>query len=178
MSLARGLDYYTGMIFEGVLQGEDAKHGIGSIAGGGRYDNLIGMFSNKQIPSTGGSVGIERIFNILEMRAKKASTILNPTFAFISSIGCVPKSKVFEVANWCWDDQLTSEIFYEDMKLSEQIVFAASRGAKCMILVAEEELGKGKLLIKDLTTKDQQTVDFSKVDVLRNIHDRFELSLK
>lgn len=45
-SLARGLDYYTGMIFEGVLTGEDAQYGIGSIAGGGRYDNLIGMFSN------------------------------------------------------------------------------------------------------------------------------------
>lgn len=65
-SLARGLDYYTGMIFEGVLQGEDALYGIGSIAGGGRYDNLIGMFSNKPIPSTGGSIGIERIFSILE----------------------------------------------------------------------------------------------------------------
>jgi histidyl-tRNA synthetase len=45
-SLARGLDYYTGMIFEGVLQGKDAEIGIGSIAGGGRYDDLIGMFSN------------------------------------------------------------------------------------------------------------------------------------
>jgi histidyl-tRNA synthetase len=65
-SLARGLDYYTGMIFEGVLCGEDAKYGIGSIAGGGRYDRLIGMFSQGLIPSTGGSIGIERIFNILE----------------------------------------------------------------------------------------------------------------
>lgn len=46
-SLARGLDYYTGMIFEAVLTGDDGSHGLGSIAGGGRYDNLIGMFSNK-----------------------------------------------------------------------------------------------------------------------------------
>lgn len=58
------------MIFEGILIGDDAGHGIGSIAGGGRYDGLIGMFSNKPIPSVGGSLGIERIFNILELRSK------------------------------------------------------------------------------------------------------------
>ena len=62
LSLARGLDYYTGVIYEAVLQGAH----IGSIAGGGRYDGLIGMFSNKQIPAVGASIGIERVFNILE----------------------------------------------------------------------------------------------------------------
>lgn len=65
-SLARGLDYYTGLIYECVLTGTDK---IGSIAGGGRYDNLIGMFSGKQIPAIGVSIGIERVFNILEERA-------------------------------------------------------------------------------------------------------------
>jgi histidyl-tRNA synthetase len=77
-SLARGLDYYTGMIFEAILQGKDAEIGIGSIAGGGRYDNLIGMFSQNKIPSVGGSIGVERIFTILEDRALKTSEVLNP----------------------------------------------------------------------------------------------------
>lgn len=63
LSLARGLDYYTGLIFEAVLTEGDQ---IGSIAGGGRYDELLGMFSNKSIPAVGGSIGIERVFNILE----------------------------------------------------------------------------------------------------------------
>ncbi len=68
-TLARGLDYYTGLIFEAVLTNcEEAKLGLGSIAAGGRYDNLIGMFSKNPIPSAGGSLGIERIFNILEAR--------------------------------------------------------------------------------------------------------------
>jgi len=66
LSLARGLDYYTGMIFEAVLS-EGAQ--LGSISGGGRYDDLVGMFSSERIPATGGSVGIERIFDILERRA-------------------------------------------------------------------------------------------------------------
>lgn len=63
--MARGLDYYTGLIYECVLT--DGR--LGSIAGGGRYDNLIGMFSGKQIPAIGVSIGIERVFTILEEKA-------------------------------------------------------------------------------------------------------------
>lgn len=62
-SLARGLDYYTGLIYECVLTDTDR---VGSIAGGGRYDELVGMFSGKNIPAIGVSIGIERIFSILE----------------------------------------------------------------------------------------------------------------
>ena len=62
-SLARGLDYYTGLIYECVLTDTDR---VGSIAGGGRYDGLVGMFSGKDIPAIGVSIGIERIFAILE----------------------------------------------------------------------------------------------------------------
>jgi len=65
-SLARGLDYYTGLIYEAVLTDTDR---VGSIAGGGRYDGLVGMFSGKPVPSVGVSVGIERVFSILEERA-------------------------------------------------------------------------------------------------------------
>jgi histidyl-tRNA synthetase len=71
-SLARGLDYYTGLIYEAVLTDTDK---VGSIAGGGRYDGLVGMFSNKSIPAVGVSVGIERIFSILEEKAKNDPTI-------------------------------------------------------------------------------------------------------
>jgi histidyl-tRNA synthetase len=68
LSLARGLDYYTGLIFEAILTEGSS---LGSIAGGGRYDDLLGMFSNgKTIPAIGGSIGIERVFNILEEKLK------------------------------------------------------------------------------------------------------------
>ena len=81
-SLARGLDYYTGMIFEAVIAGgEEANLGLGSIAAGGRYDHLIGSFSNHPIPSVGGSLGIERIFSILEARAQ--NDITNPIDLYV-----------------------------------------------------------------------------------------------
>jgi len=69
LSLARGLDYYTGLIYEAVLTGKET--GVGSIAAGGRYDNLVGIFGSTTIPAVGVSIGIERIFTILEQRAKK-----------------------------------------------------------------------------------------------------------
>ena len=65
-SLARGLAYYTGLIYEAVLTDTDR---VGSIAGGGRYDGLVGMFSGKVVPAVGVSVGIERVFSILEEKA-------------------------------------------------------------------------------------------------------------
>jgi histidyl-tRNA synthetase len=77
LSLARGLDYYTGLIYEAVLTDSDK---FGSIAGGGRYDDLLGMFSSKSIPAVGVSIGIERVFNILEEHLKVISKIIKIFF--------------------------------------------------------------------------------------------------
>ena len=79
-SLARGLDYYTGLIYEAVLTGSDR----GSIAGGGRYDGLVGMFSGKNIPAVGVSIGIERIFAILERKAGRVLANSFPTGVEVS----------------------------------------------------------------------------------------------
>ena len=77
------------------------------------------MFSRGQIPSTGGSIGIERIFNILEKRAEKEKEILNPTFAYVGSVGKVEQGQIFKVANWLWDAKIRTEIFYEQMGSKE-----------------------------------------------------------
>ncbi|RYG45153.1 hypothetical protein EON67_10925, partial [archaeon] len=72
LSLARGLDYYTGVIYEAVLL--DPSYGVGSIAAGGRYDNLVGMFASAGtvVPCVGVSIGVERLFAIMEAKAKAA----------------------------------------------------------------------------------------------------------
>lgn len=84
LSLARGLDYYTGIIYEAVLLGEpNCKDDIsvGSVAGGGRYDNLVGMFDSKhkQVPCVGVSIGIERIFAVLEAKMAASNVKLRTT---------------------------------------------------------------------------------------------------
>ena len=82
MSLARGLDYYTGPIFEAVLTGGGTN--VGSIGGGGRYDTLVGMFSSKAVPCVGVCVGIERVFNIMEERERAIHSARPP----LSSSAC------------------------------------------------------------------------------------------
>ncbi|CAI0436638.1 unnamed protein product, partial [Linum tenue] len=72
LSLARGLDYYTGVIYEAVFKGTTQ---VGSIAAGGRYDNLIGMFGTKQVPAVGVSLGIERVFAIMEQVQKDRNQV-------------------------------------------------------------------------------------------------------
>lgn len=84
LSLARGLDYYTGIIYEAILLGEpNCKDdvSVGSVAGGGRYDNLVGMFDpkHKQVPCVGVSIGIERIFAVLEAKMVASNTKIRTT---------------------------------------------------------------------------------------------------
>lgn len=89
LSLARGLDYYTGVIYEAVFKGGT----VGSIAAGGRYDHLVGMFSNKEVPAVGVSIGIERVFAIIEAQMKektkenKGTIRETETEVLIASIG-------------------------------------------------------------------------------------------
>ena len=85
---------------------------MGSVAAGGRYDHLIGMFSKSPIPSAGGSLGIERIFNLLEERAAKEETPL--VDAVVGQIGAsVPKEVILRIASWLWDQGLRTDIGYE-----------------------------------------------------------------
>merc|ERR1719223_821841 len=88
LSLARGLDYYTGVIYEAVLT--DGTSTVGSIAAGGRYDNLVGMFSPSgiQTPCVGVSIGIERVFTIMEKKAEQLNIMQSSSIqVFIASIG-------------------------------------------------------------------------------------------
>ncbi len=91
LSFSRGLDYYTGLIYEAILT-DSGK--IGSICGGGRYDNLIGIFSSKEIPVVGVSIGIESIFSILKEKYNKDDNIgVNETNILIASVGKINLTK-------------------------------------------------------------------------------------
>ena len=161
-SLARGLDYYTGMIFEAILVGEDSDSGLGSIAGGGRYDNLIGQFSKNKIPSTGGSVGIERIFNIIEEKHKKNQEPISTCDVMIGQIGNVDTIETLKVANWVWEKtDMKTEFPYTKLGMKETMGYALKRNSKYLVFLSEKELAEGKLLVKNLKTKVQEEVDFS-----------------
>lgn len=106
-SLARGLDYYTGVIYEAVLTDQNR---VGSISGGGRYDGLIGMFSGKDIPSVGGSIGIERIFSILEENETNVRPV--ETSILVSSMGKNLTAKRLETCSLLWQAGIKTETMY------------------------------------------------------------------
>ena len=109
-SLARGLDYYTGLIYEAVLTETDR---VGSIAGGGRYDGLVGMFSNKPIPAVGVSIGIERVFAILEEKSKDDYTVRETeTQIMIAQIGKNLIGERMKILNDLWSLGVKAETVY------------------------------------------------------------------
>lgn len=117
-SLARGLDYYTGLIYEAVLTDTDR---VGSIAGGGRYDGLVGMFSGKDVPCIGVSIGIERVFAILEekMQDKVRATT---TQVMVAQIGKNLTTERFKIMRELWASGIAAEMLYNDNpKVPKQI---------------------------------------------------------
>lgn len=110
LSLARGLDYYTGIIFEVVVEGFN----IGSLGGGGRYDGLLGMFSGKNVPSIGFSFGVERMFVVMEKMLEGSSTLrVNETSVLVTTIGKTPVEERLKLVGELWQGDLKAEIMYE-----------------------------------------------------------------
>jgi hypothetical protein len=118
LSLARGLDYYTGVIYEAVLKGG----GVGSIAAGGRYDKLVGMFSGKDVPAVGVSIGIERVFSIMEAQLRVAAAESgeaireNETAVLVASIGNGMQMKRMGIANTLWSAGIAAEFGFKVLK--------------------------------------------------------------
>jgi len=134
LSLARGLDYYTGPIFEVV-----AEEGIGSVAGGGRYDKMVGLFSGKDVPATGISLGIERIIEVMKERkmieAKKSNVKV-----FVIAVNDKVRDKVLEIVQKLRDNSIPTDYDLRSRSLSKQLSYANSLGIPNVVIVGEKEL--------------------------------------
>jgi histidyl-tRNA synthetase len=159
LSLARGLDYYTGIIYEAVL--DDPSSGMGSIAGGGRYDELVGMFSNKDLPAVGLSIGIERIFGLLERKYENSTTIRAcETEVLVGSIGSGLATERFKLIKLLWDNEVKAEMLYNDNpKPQKQLQYALENYIPFVLWIGEEELKNNKVKVKCLYKKEEQEVD-------------------
>ncbi|GAB9473504.1 Histidine-trna ligase [Globisporangium polare] len=162
LSLARGLDYYTGLIYEFVLT--SPEHNVGSIAAGGRYDNLVGMFSatGQQIPCVGVSMGIERIFGILQAHAEKQSGAAGPTppsQVLVASTGGALLLPKLAICKELWRANISAEVMQvENPKFTKQLHYALESGIPYMVVVGEDELASGQVKIKEMLSKDEVAV--------------------
>lgn len=153
-SLARGLGYYTGAIFEIRAEGLN-----GSIGGGGRYDGLIGMFRGRHIPAVGFSIGFERLVLLLEEKGLFADISAGPD-VLLCSFADAPRETVLEAANQLRRSGIKVEIFPETPKLGKQLGYAESIGANFAAIMGADEANNKQLSIKNLKTGQQQTLDF------------------
>lgn len=166
LSLARGLDYYTGVIFEAVL---DKSNNLGSIGAGGRYDNLVGMFRKKSIPCCGCSLGIERIMNIMmkaaEEQAKAASTDgkgkvrATVTDVMAATIGKGTMKARLALCADLWRAGIATEFAYnENWNFGKQLTNALNLGVPLMAVVGEDEIRDNVVKLKNLRLETEVVV--------------------
>ena len=147
--LARGLDYYTGAIYEFVADG-----GSSSIAGGGRYDNLTGMFMKDTVPVCGGSLGIERILMLLDDTADTAPA----PRAYVTVWDAAATDHALGLAATLRAAGIAAEVDLGGGKIGRQFKTANDRGCRFTLVVGPEEQAAGTVMVKDLASGDQQAV--------------------
>ena len=155
-SLARGLSYYTGAIME--INVPDLA---GSLGGGGRYDNLVGMFSGRDIPACGFSLGLERIIVVMTERGmfpedleRAAADVLVTIWneeSFRDSLAFA--SELRRAA-----PELRVDVYPEADKLGKQFKYASSRGVPLVVVIGDDERARGEVALKDMKTGEQRTV--------------------
>jgi histidyl-tRNA synthetase len=140
LSLVRGLDYYTGPVFE-ISGGE----GIGSIAGGGRYDNLIEMYGSKATPATGISLGIERLMELFKERTKKTATR-----AFVACAQDEYRKNARKAVVELRKKGVEAQMDLMGRKLGKQLEYANAQGIPFAIIIGEREAKEGKVTLRDM----------------------------
>jgi len=156
LSLARGLNYYTGIIFE--VRAKNVN--IGSIGGGGRYDNLTGLFGVPDIPGVGISFGVDRIYDVMEeLKLFPAAVQHSTTFLFFN-LGPEAVSKCFSLAEQLRNAGIRCELYPEQTKFDKQFRYAEKKHIPFVIIIGTEELSSQTAKIKNLATGVQEECGF------------------
>ena len=159
LSLARGLNYYTGAIFE--VKAKDFA--IGSICGGGRYDNLTGIFGLPNMSGVGISFGADRIYDVLKGLDKFPSEVTSTTKLLVANMGVEELKYLIPVVKSLREAGVPCEIYPEQAKLKKQFDYADKKSIPFLSIVGGNEIAEGVVNVKNLATGEQKS--FSKDDV-------------
>jgi histidyl-tRNA synthetase len=157
-SLARGLSYYTGAIIEITVDG------IGSLGGGGRYDNLVGMFSGQEVPACGFSLGLERIIVVMTERNMFPPDLAGaPADVMVTIWNEENISESLELATELRGAGLRVDVYPEVDKLAKQFKYASARNIPFVAVIGADEKLRGEVALKDLRTGEQRSLDRSDI---------------
>ena len=152
VSLARGLDYYTGLIAETTLTKYPE---FGSVFSGGRYDDLASEFTTQKLPGVGVSIGLSRIMDLALSEGLVPTDRKSPTQAVVAVYSEDTRKRCNDVAHALRQAGLPTEVFYKSPKLGKQIEYAESKGARYVLFV---DGATGEVQAKDLVTKEQTKI--------------------
>ncbi len=157
-TMVRGLGYYTGPIFETVI----SQPNLGSVTGGGRYDELVGMFRKQSLPTTGTSFGIERIIDLMDeldlYPANLGGTLVQVLVAVFNRDTKKPSMKV---ANQLRDAGINTELYFEPRKLGRQFSYADKKGIPIVAIAGPDEIDAGVVKLRRLSDGEERTLSMS-----------------
>jgi len=159
ISLARGLNYYTGAIFE--VKSSDV--GIGSIAGGGRYDDLTSIFGLDNVSGVGISFGIDRIYLVMEELAVFPQNIDVSSKVLLLNFGENESEYCLKLLQELRKNKINSELYPSNDKIKKQMNYANNKGVQFVIMVGEDEIKSGKLTVKDMKSGEQSKWSISEI---------------
>src|SRR5882724_2795862 len=168
-TLARGLDYYTGMIFEIEI----ADYPVGSVCGGGRYNNLIGMFTDKQIPAVGLAVGFDRTIEAMEALRLFPTNIAESTTQVLVTVFSEELKQIsLDATKNLRDQNINTEIYLGDFKaknpLEKQLKYADAKNIPFLLIIGPQEAEKNNVTLRNMKTRDQQ--EGSLKEILQILH--------
>jgi len=155
LTIARGLDYYTGTVYETVMLDHPE---VGSICSGGRYDNLAEYYTDKQLPGVGISIGLTRLFSVLEAQGYLNEDLLTAPADVLILPMTEDLSAAISFATTLRDAGVRAQLHCEKKKFKQKLSYADKLSIPYAAFLGEDEIAQGKVTVKDLTTGDQQTV--------------------
>ncbi len=155
-TLARGLNYYTGLIFE--VKAIDAA--MGSIGGGGRYNDLTSLFGVPNVPGVGISFGVDRIYDVLEEKNLFPASVEQHTTILFFNLGEKEAKEAYQLMAVLRAKKIACEIYPDKSKFDKQFKYAEKKGIPNIIIIGSDELSKKECTLKNLITGTQQTIPF------------------
>jgi histidyl-tRNA synthetase len=159
LSIARGLDYYTGTIYETFL---GDLPGIGSVCSGGRYDNLAGLYTKQQLPGVGASLGLDRLLAAME-ELKLLPKVSTPASVFVVQFSPEHLGEYQKMARALRAEGIGVEVFPDAKKVGPQLQYAEKRGFRVALIAGPDEFAQGAWKVKDLAKREEQTVPTAEV---------------
>jgi histidyl-tRNA synthetase len=160
LSVVRGLDYYTGTIYETTL----IEHrDIGSICSGGRYDDLASYFTNTRLPGVGISIGLSRLFARLKEANLLRASARTPAEVLVTTLDSEAMERYLAIAARLRAADINTEVYLERAKIGKQFEYANKKGFRVAITAGADEFGRGSVKVKDLARQVETEVPLAEV---------------